>query len=390
MAVYKIFPYKDTTLYSFYPDMNTGIDPINQVSNLNFALNSLPQVARPLIAFDNLEILNVINNKVTGSWDAYLKSYIATAQGIVESSVLEIWPIATNANNPNSEWNQGTGTYLDSPITVDGACWNSPFFKDGDSWYGEIGNVTSSYNAQYAPVGGGSWYLSSSTYDFRNTTASFEPRSEKDLDINVTNIVSAWTSSEIPNHGFLIKWENSAEFNTSKLVQPVMQYYSIDTNTIYPPQLEFRWDDSVWETSSYGTPGIPTGSGIGVLDQQNLYISLAENPGIFYSESVNRFRLNVREKYPKRVYETGSLYTTQHYLPSSSAWYAVKDLDTNEYVIDFNDTYTKVSADATSSYFDIYMNGLEPERYYQILLKVNAGGSTTIYDDEYYFKVING
>ena len=84
------------------------------------------------------------------------------------------------------------------------------------------------------------------------------------------------------------------------------------------------------------------------------------------------------------------MYTTQHYLPSSSAWYAVKDLDTNEYVIDFNDTYTKVSADATSSYFDIYMNGLEPERYYQILLKVNAGGSTTIYDDEYYFKVING
>ena len=28
MAVYKLFPYKDSTLYSLYPEMNTGIDPI--------------------------------------------------------------------------------------------------------------------------------------------------------------------------------------------------------------------------------------------------------------------------------------------------------------------------------------------------------------------------
>jgi hypothetical protein len=381
MAVYKIFPYKDTTLYSFYPSMNTGIDPINQVSNLNFALNTLPQVARPLIAFDQSEIEDVIENKVTGSWDAYLKSYIATAQGIVESSILEIWPIATNVTSPTDEWNQGTGTYLDSPITTDGACWESPFFANGAQWPGIIGNITSSYDTRYAPVGGGSWYLSSSNYDFQNTTASFEPRSDKDLNKNVTNIVSAWSSSEIPNHGFLLKWEDGAEFNTSKLVQPVLQYYGVDTNTIYPPQLEFRWDDSVWDTGSSSTT---------ILDKQNLYISLAENPGIFYSESVNRFRLNVREKYPSRVYSTSSLYTTQHYLPSASAWYAVKDLDTNEYVIDFDSNYTRLSADTDSSYFDLYMNGLEPERYYKILLKVDAGGSTTIYDDEYYFKVVNG
>ena len=160
-----------------------------------------------------------------------------------------------------------------------------------------------------------------------------------------------------------------------------MQYYSVDTNTIYPPQLEFRWDDSVWNTGSSSTQ---------VLDKQNLFISLAENPGIFYSESINKFRLNVREKYPKRVYQTSSLYTTQHYLPSGAAWYAVKDLDTNEFVVEFDDNYTRISADTSSSYFDLYMNGFEPERYYQILLKVNAGGSTTIYDDEYYFKVING
>ena len=34
MAVYKLFPFKDATLYSFYPNMNTGIDPITEVSNI--------------------------------------------------------------------------------------------------------------------------------------------------------------------------------------------------------------------------------------------------------------------------------------------------------------------------------------------------------------------
>ena len=216
---------------------------------------------------------------------------------------------------------------------------------------------------------GSAWYTGSANYNFRGLngqaliSATFGPRSDKDLNIIVDDIVQAWTSSELPNHGFLIKWEGGAEFNTSKLVQPVMQYYSVDTNTIYPPELEFRWDDSSWITSS----AIP------VLDKQNLFVSLAENPGIFYSESVNRFRLNVRDKYPKREYVTGSLYTKQHY-----------------FVVDFDNDYTKISADTTSSYFDLYMNGFEPERYYQVLVKVTAGSSTTVYNDEYYFKVING
>ena len=40
MAVYKLFPYKDATLYSLYPEMNTGIDPITSITNLNIAIDS--------------------------------------------------------------------------------------------------------------------------------------------------------------------------------------------------------------------------------------------------------------------------------------------------------------------------------------------------------------
>ena len=377
MAIYKLFPYKDTSLYSMYPSMNTGIDPINQISNLNFAVDSSPSVARSLINFDTNEIQNIINNKVSGDWDAVLKSYIATAQGIVEDSILEIFPVYDS-------WNQGTGTYLDQPITSDGAAWNSPILGGGNPWNigGPSLGYTSSYNPTYAPQGGGSWYASSSdgniTYPI---TQSFGPRTEKDLNVVVTSIVDDWYSGSLNNNGFIIKWENAAEFNTSKQVQPVMQYYTVDTNTIYPPELEIRWDDSTWNTGS---------STITELFQPNAFIELAENPGIFYSESINRFRINCRPKYPARVWATSSLYTKQYYLPSGSAWYAIKDLDTDEYVVDFDANYTRISADVSSSYFDVYMNGLEPERYYKILIQVNSEGSTTVYDDNYYFKIVNG
>jgi hypothetical protein len=36
------------------------------------------------------------------------------------------------------------------------------------------------------------------------------------------------------------------------------------------------------------------------------------------------------------------------------------------------------------------MNFLQPERYYTILIQSTIGGSTIVFNDQYYFKVING
>jgi hypothetical protein len=70
--------------------------------------------------------------------------------------------------------------------------------------------------------------------------------------------------------------------------------------------------------------------------------------------------------------------------------YAIKDLDTNEYVVEFDSTYTKISSDFSSSYFDLYMNGLEPQRYYTILIQTTSGNSTIVLDNNYSFKVVTG
>ena len=379
MAVYKLFPYKDTTLYSLYPDMNTGIDAITSITNLNFAIDSLPQVSRFLTAFSQDEIENVINEKINGAqWDVDLKSYIATAQGIVESTDLEVFPAA-------QYWYNGTGMFLDVPQTTDGASWYSPNFKGSSAWltggtdaYGNA--ISSSYDPNSVGAGGGSWLYESGSTNFK-VTQSFDTRSTKDLRVNAKEVVSRWYSGSMDNNGFLVKWEDSVEFTQNVQIQPVMQFYSVDTNTIYPPELEFKWDD-------YST--VLTGSATSsILSTTNIVSSLAENPGEFLPESVHRFRFNVAAKYPIRTYTTASRFTGTNYLPTSS-YYAVKDLDTNEYVINFDTTYTKLSSDSQGNYLDLYMNGLEPERYYKIMVKTTINSSTIVLDDSYYFKVVNG
>jgi hypothetical protein len=199
-----------------------------------------------------------------------------------------------------------------------------------------------------------------------------------DINVNVTNIVKAWTSSLIQNNGIIVKQED--EFIDSLEYNNVLRYFSRDTHTIYPPQLEIKWRDYSFNTGS---------SGLTILNTLPAFVDIAENPGIFYPESVNRFRVNARPEYPVRIYQTASYYTTNYYLPTSS-YYAVKDLDTNEFVINFDEQFTQLSVDNQSSYFDLYMNGLQPERYYTILIKTAINGSTLVFDNNYSFKIING
>ena len=385
MAVYKLFPSKDASIYSFYPTMNTGIDPIIEIGNLNVNYDPVPQVFRFLVQFDQSEIEDVIDNKIGGTnFSSSLKCFIATAQGVIAQTELEVYPVS-------APWNNGSGTYLDSPFTTNGVSWRYRTYEGDDfnRWApnGFSTYVTASYSGSF--VGGGTWYTGSNDPNHINLTPtqSFDYRTAKDLNVDVSDIVKVWYSSSnsiggytnIQNNGFIVKWEKVIEFSTADAIQPIMQFYSVDTNTIYPPCLELKWDDQVFNTGS-----------LSPITTSNFYASLDNNPGIFYSNSVNRFGINVREDFPTRTFQTSSLYTNNKYLNSGSL-YAVKDLDTNEFVVDFDPNCTKISCDPiVGNYFDVYMNGLEPERYYKILIQTTISGSTVVKDDNYYFKVVNG
>ena len=385
MAIYKLFPEKDTTLYSYKPSMNTGVDAILEVSNTSPSIDPSPRVARSLIQFNQQEIEDVINNKVNGAnWSSSLKLFIAEAQGVNLDTTIKAYPASEN-------WGNGTGEHGDLPQTVNGSSWKYIEYSGSSIWKtgGYTAYVTGSYsgsisNGQAVGVGG-NWYSGSDYIEGEITSSQlFGLRSEKDLNMDVTNIIHAWYTASVEspinrinNNGFLLKLTNSIEYNSSKSVQPVLKYYSVDTNTIYPPTLELKWDDTSYSTT------------LSEIHTPDLFIGLDSNPGVFRSESVNKFRLNVRPEFPVRTFQTTSIYTDNYALPSLS-YYAIKDLDTNEFVVDFDDTFTKISCDNQSNYFTVYMNGLEPERYYKILIKTVINGNVIVKDEDYYFKVING
>jgi hypothetical protein len=378
MAIYKLFPSKDTTLYSLYPDKNSGLDPILEIYNKTYYSDpifiSTAEIARTLIAFDSVEIADILNNLVSGSqWQSNLRLSNANTTGVINNSTLFIHPLA-------QDWENGTGKSDNIPETQNGSSWTWTTFRGGSKWttasFGAY--VTASFKT--SNPGGGVWYTGSLTGLKYNVTQSFNIRSTKDVNTDITDIVKSWYSSSIDNYGVILKWSSSLEYNQSGSVEPNMGLFSVDTHTIYPPQLEFRWNDYVFNTGSSTNTFITS---------SQMVITLPNNEGLFNQNSIKKFKLNVRPQYPVRTFQTSSFYISNYYLPTSS-YYAVKDLDTNEFIIDFDTVYTKISADNEGNYIKLYMDGLEPERYYKILVKTLINGETLILDDNYYFKVING
>jgi hypothetical protein len=363
MAVYKIFPEKSATLYSFYPALNTGLDEIMELSTFE-SIDGTNEVSRPLIQFPSSEITDIINNKVSGSaFDIYLKVYLANASEIPLNYTIFCHPVAAN-------WNQGTGRLGNSPQTGDGVSWEYTNQSGSNLWIqGSFpSGITGSYNNT---IGGGTWY-SSSLYE---ATQSFTFISDKDIEIKVSNTVKAWYSGSISNYGFILKHSSSLEFTTASKFET--KYFSGDTHTIYPPALEFRWNDSVYNTGS-----------LTVVTSSLFALTLGNNKAEYQQDSVQRFRVNVRDQYPSTAFRTTLSYANSKALPSSSYW-SIKDLDTEEIVVDYDTSYTKLSCDANGNYFDVYMNGLEPERYYKLLIKTIVNNREVIISDkDYIFKVI--
>ena len=350
MAVYKIFPLQDSTLYSGYPIMNTGIDAILEVSNTYPSTVASPIVARPLIQFDQSQINSVIDTLNTGSTSisASLKTFISDASGVVMQSEIYAYPVS-------GSWNNGSGEYLDNPSTVNGVSWEYRSNSGSNNWL--LDNFTEKTTGSYttASPGGGNWYTASADARLNlESSQSFNLRTEKDINMDITDIVKTWYSSsksipgtytEIENNGLILKWSDEIEFDTNLSIQPKMQFYSVDTNTIYPPQLEIKWRDYVYNKGT-----------LQVINTPDIYAAIDNNQGVFYSGSINIFRINARPEFPTRTFQTSSIYTTNFALTTSS-YYAIKDLDTNEFIIDFDEEFTQISCDPTGSFFTLYMNG---------------------------------
>ena len=378
MAYYSIFPEKDSTIYS-NPDrdtLNTGNDEILELVKEKGSTNNIYYPTRILIQFKDSEISNTLSNKITGNFSASLQLFSIEHKNLAQNQNIEVFPLSQS-------WDEGTGRFSNLPSSSNGCSW---LYSDNSTtkteWIttgfapGTTGSILSGIGLTQ---GGGVWYTGSAF----SSSQEFSNSEILDLNLDVTNIVQKFSASiiannsypdGIPNNGFLIKYSDSIEIDTSSS-KGELNYFSVDTHTIFPPKLTFKWDDSVHNLqSSAKTSG-------------ELNVSLYRNKEEYNINEEATFRLNVRDKYPNRTFVTSSNYLNPGYFTTSS-FYSIRDAHTEEVIIPFDDNFTKLSADENGMYFKLFINGLQPERYYRILLKHINNDGIEIFENKYHFKLV--
>jgi hypothetical protein len=378
------YPERDTTLYELYPDKNTGIDQMLELTKitsgslLNGEIQANTYNSRILIDFGNQ--ITAISDAIAsgdippigvtgaGSASVYLNMRVAYASDLPYVYTLKAYPLF-------EDWTNGTGNYNDLPETTNGASWYYTNNKaQATRWATGSAPSYNDYSATNTQ-GGGSWYTGSGyegTQEFEGST-----NASIDMRMNVTDIVKKWIDGTIDDHGFIIKRTTADE--RSGVIMGTLKFFGLDTHTIYVPRLEVVWNDTVL-----------TGTGSFTEIADDIYVPYIKNIRNEYREADKAiFRIAARPQFPRRSYATSSHYTTEYRLPTSS-YYSIQDAVTNETIIPFDTVATKISCDTAGSYFKLRLNTFQPERYYKIVLKVerNGGADVQTFSEGFYFKVI--
>jgi len=384
---YFIFPDIDTTLYQASSSKNTGLDEILEVQKNMKSDGTNIKVSRILIKFDLSYISQSIVRGQIVNPKFYLNMYDANPTDLSYSQSLWAWPVSQS-------WVEGEGFDMDNPTTTQGASWA---YKTGaeeeDFW--ESAPASSSFTNEQ----GGTWH------DEVYASQSFF-WSTGDMRMDVTPIVNKWLDETYTNEGFIVRRSGSIkvtdngvtvksgsgdEGNSDHLGN--FKFFSRQTNTIYPPKLEVEWFDTKWSTGSL--------SPLSSTDIEDLQFYMKSLRPEYKEKSRVRFRVVGRERYPTKSYSnTSSEFLTAKYLPSGSidsiggdgAYYSVIDDQTGDVIIPFG-TGSLISCDSTGNYFNLWLDGLQAERYYKFEFKVVSGSNTDeetvqYFDDDFSFKVV--
>ena len=349
MSVYKIFPKKDTTIFEHQPDLNFSLNEILYLQDGNSS------ISRILIQFNQDDINNILTLISSSNYTCSLKLFSAETYGLYNDTNIDVFLLAEN-------FTQGYGKITSNPVVNVPVNWKYPV-SESIEWLPSSSNIQTSF---YNISGGGSWFINNSA----STTLSYNQN--PDLNIDITTLISESVSLNT-NNGLIIKINDDVN-NFNNPILKSLSYFSCDTSTIYSPQLEFKWNDSVI-SSSYP-----------VIDNKDISIYVDLN-NEYYNDEIVNIDIYTSLRYPIKTYQTSSAYLNYYLLPIESC-YGIKDTTNDLMVIDFDFNNTKLSAINEKNYFTLYINGLEPERYYEVLIKYKFNGQTYISNNKNYFKII--
>ncbi len=393
---------KDTTLYERRPERNTGVDQVIELikiasgsrsfeNGIDLGIQANTYNTRILIDFGN-EITSLsqsiaagdipeINNVLASaplSASVYLNLHATDASDLIKKYELFAYPVSES-------WDNGTGTFSDSPEARIGASW---LYRRGDAkadaataW--NTGSANSNVDGVGVSElqGGGTYFLSADNgfgpEGHAELTSQIFNNQSPDVRMDVTSIVKGWIDGDRPNYGFMVKRSRIDE--RSGEVLGSLKFFGRESHTIFVPRLEVCWDDIV---NAGGTSTISS----------DTYVPYFKNIKSEYRTSeIARFRIGVRPEFPTKSYVTSSFYLTNDRLPASSS-YEIIDSVTNDVIIKdeniWSSSTTKISNDSNGSYFNLRMDSFMPERYYKIKLTCRRTNDTQTFDN-FYFKVVN-
>ena len=382
------FGKRDASIYSggTTGSINTGLDEILEINKVVNNNGTVGNVSRVLIDFDLAYISQSIQDgKIPSTAKYYLNLFDATSEEVEAEQRLHVYMVS-------GSWKQGTGKLDHDPVTQDGVSYQYRDHEAKTPW------VTGSILTE-----GGTWFTASyASGQEYNVSASYDLTfDKKDVRADVTDLVKnfIYSSSIYPNNGFIVKREDSGSYGNNHATASFdynsgqegdssrlgnLKYFSRETHTIYPPKLEVEWDDSSWSTGSL--------SPLTSTDLERLKVYFKNLRTEYKEKTITKLRIVGRELYPTTAFATTPAELDVKYLPSASAYYSVRDAETEEVIIPFG-SGSRISCDSTSNFFNIQMDGLQAERNYRFCLKVVSGSGTTdeqinFYDDNYEFRVV--
>ncbi len=353
---------KDATLYEATASMNTGNDEILELSkDVSGSYGALAR-SRVIVQFDTETLSASMADQGFTAEENNIKYFVKLFISEEQDAAAE-YDIALRA--VRTSFTRGTGRKTNLPITTNGVSWT---YRNGES---DLATAWSTPGGDFYDTAGAA-------------SASFK-YVQGDIEVDVTDIVEFWNTTAIttlPKGALWVMRSGSQETDITDY--GTQFYYSSNTNTIYPPRLEVRYDNASHAFQA------TSGSVVSVGDEIEVQPRLRPE---YRQNSVERIFVDTSIKGGARSQVGGVGDAYNRFLPQSSS-YAIIDNATGEYVHNHDPIYTYIGRTGNAqNYFDIDMNGLFPERYYTVELKVNHYTGTAVVATRYYksktiFKVV--
>jgi hypothetical protein len=252
--IYFLTASKDASVYSLYPNKNTGLDEVLTISK-HYSRYAERDNAKTFIQFD----IDSIPSYVTAS-STILHLTLTQPEELMDGFTIYGYPVTES-------WDMGRGTWPEN-INTDGITWNTQNGVDFE--------ISSSQQFTY---NGG------------------------DVNMDISQIYNYWEGST--NYG--IRLSHHSDIEATGLDYGVLKFYSKETNTIFQPLLKLGWDDSEFTTGS-----LPE------LTASQIIVRSKELRNSYKEGNVVKIKIIGRNLYPTKTFSNSFAYADVNYIPETS------------------------------------------------------------------------